>query len=110
MKCNHKKGILTLVFLPCLIFFYPLPSDGTSLQEINKRLRECIDFAASPSCGEALVLLEALQTKAVAEKNFSCQTNVLGLEAEIIMLGLDPNDRAGSFPLMKKVNELCSQF
>ncbi len=110
VELNQKKGLTILIYLSCLVSFFPLSIDASSLNEINTKLHECIASRELIPCRQALVHLEVLQRMAAAKKKFPCQTNVLGLQAELLMMSKPGNDLEVSFPLIKEVNEACSDF
>ena len=88
-------ALIALVFLLSLSFpsrpftYFSFFSSGVvsagfvSHQEINLLLDRC--FLDLSNCKEALVRIHSYQVKAGSDKEFPCQTRLLGLEANLLM-------------------------
>ena len=65
-------------------------------------LREC------PSCQQALLRTETLQRRAGAQNRYPCQTLLLGLQAEVVMVQLAVARGEKAFETLRESEQLCS--
>tara|TARA_B100000700_G_C14812946_1_gene746057 strand:- start:290 stop:580 length:291 start_codon:yes stop_codon:yes gene_type:complete len=61
-------------------------------------------------CQEALIQLEALQLKEASRENYSCQTRILGLQADVIMAMQDSKSKRSYKTIFDEVDEYCDNF
>ena len=82
----HQKKIQFL-FILYIYFFIPLTPllafDSIDYREIDMLAKSC--YKDTESCHEALLKIHEYQKNAARNKKFSCQTRLLGLEANLIM-------------------------
>tara|TARA_Y100001968_G_C19138866_1_gene610407 strand:+ start:300 stop:575 length:276 start_codon:yes stop_codon:yes gene_type:complete len=64
-----------------LSYCFSLGKERKILETVN----DCIVFKSVDVCREALIQIEALQIDQSSIENYSCQTRLLGLQADIIM-------------------------
>ena len=69
------------IFYMNLSYCFSLGKERKILETVNN----CIVFKSVDVCREALVQIEALQMDQASIENYSCQTRLLGLQADIIM-------------------------
>ena len=79
-----RNQILSIFFLYLFIPFTPLIAfESRDHLVIDRLVRNC--FRDTESCDLALSKIHNYQKKSAINKNFSCQTRLLGLEANLIM-------------------------
>ncbi len=80
-----RKNRYLIIFFMYLCFFVTpkLPSYSKVYEDINKLVKSCYEDVNS--CEDVLFKINQYQKNAVKYKKFSCQTRLLGLEANIIM-------------------------
>ena len=80
----EKIKFASVLFLYLLITFNPLIAKGSRhYLEIDKLVLKC--YEDKNFCKEALFRINDYQKNAAINKKFSCQTRLLGLEANLIM-------------------------
>ena len=84
------------------------PVHATSLQSVQPLLLACFRSANASSCGRALVLTEAIQRRAAERKLYPCQTLLLGLQAEVVMVQLAEQRGQKAFETLRESERLCS--
>ena len=99
-----KKFLLIYVYLHFFISFTPViayePRDYLLIEIL---VNNC--FNKTKSCYSVLSKINTYQKKAVRNKKFSCQTRLLGLEANLIMAmnnNLKRNDAKNIIQVLRK--------
>ena len=86
IRYSFRKNQFVFVFFICL--FIPLTRleafDTRDYLVIDKLVRSC--YKNTESCKVGLLKINNYQKNAAKKKNFSCQTRLLGLEANLIMV------------------------
>ncbi len=73
--------------------------------EIDKLVLRC--YKDIRSCKEALFKINNYQKNAAINKKFSCQTRLLGLEANLIMAMNSKFKRKDAKSIIKAINKYC---
>ena len=84
------------------------PVHATSLEGVRPFLLACFRNANANSCDRALVLTEAMQRRAAERKLYPCQTLLLGLQAEVVMVQLAQQRGQKAFETLRESERLCS--
>lgn len=85
-----------------------LPVQATSLSSVRPLLLHCFRTAHDPSCQQALLRIESLQRRAGAQDRYPCQTLLLGLQAEVVMVQLAVARGEKAFETLRESEQLCS--
>ena len=81
---SEKIKFASVLFIYILIPLNPLIAfESKEYQEINMLVSRC--YKDIKSCKEVLFKINDYQKSAAINKKFSCQTRLLGLEANLIM-------------------------
>ena len=82
---KHKKNKFAVVFfMYFIISLIPLIAiESSDFLAIDMLVRSC--YRNKKSCNKALLKINNYQKNAALSKKFSCQTRLLGLEANLIM-------------------------
>ena len=75
-----------------LLFFFEIEKlnvfafEFVSLSRLEILTKRCIDSKKTHDCMSALSFAEVLQNQAASRGNFACQSRLLGLESDLIMI------------------------
>tara|TARA_B100000579_G_C22337845_1_gene623557 strand:+ start:211 stop:537 length:327 start_codon:yes stop_codon:yes gene_type:complete len=102
-----KKIKLVFVFLIYLFIpLNPLMANGFKDHlEIDMLVRRC--YKDIKSCNASLLKINDFQKNAAINKNFSCQTRLLGLEANLIMAMNSNFKRKQAKTIIDYIKEYC---
>ena len=81
---------------------------AASLDGVRPVLLACFRGANPVSCDRALVLTEAMQRLAGDRELYPCQTMLLGLQAEVVMMQLAEQRGQKVFETLRDSERLCS--
>ena len=84
------------------------PVHAASLEGVRPILMACFQSANATSCDRALVLIEALQRRAADRQFYPCQTLLLGLQAEVVMVQLAEQRGQKAFETLRDSERLCA--
>ena len=84
------------------------PVHAASLEGVRPVLMACFQSANAASCDRALVLTEALQRRAADRQFYPCQTLLLGLQAEVVMVQLAEQRVQKAFETLGDSERLCA--
>lgn len=84
------------------------PVHAASLEGVRPILMACFQSANATSCDRALVLIEALQRRAADRQFYPCQTLLLGLQAEVVMVQLAEQRGQKAFETLGDSERLCA--
>lgn len=84
------------------------PVHAASLEGVRPVLMACFQSANAASCDRALVLTEALQRRAADRQFYPCQTLLLGLQAEVVMVQLAEQRGQKAFETLGDSERLCA--
>ena len=85
-------------------------SEVARMEGLTAFVVECITFRYKDSCDKALVKTEAIQHQAEIQRNYACQTTVLGLGAELAWLRFTRSSSTRAFSILKEASYLCAEF
>ncbi len=103
LKRKRLFYILTIYFS---FFSSGLVSAGLKQhKEINLLVDRC--FLDSSKCKEAVVIINSYQVEAASNKDFPCQTSLLGLEANLLMAMNNNLKRKKAYNIVKAVKKYC---
>ena len=108
MILNDRKKVVAfriLLSFFTLELFYFVYANQNSLVKIEVLVNECLNENNLVSCKKSLVSLEDLQVKAVKNRMYSCQTRILGLEADLIM---QTHGLIRAIPALERLDEVKS--
>ena len=84
------------------------PVHAASLAGVRPLLLACFMSANTSSCDRALVLTEAMQRRAADRQLYPCQTLLLGLQAEVVMVQLAEQRGQKAFETLRDSERLCA--
>ncbi len=99
------SGMVALV-----IGSFEAPVHAASLDEVRPLLLACFKSANASSCDRALVLTEAMQRRAADRQLYPCQTLLLGLQAEVVMVQLAEQRGQKAFETLRDSERLCADL
>ncbi len=104
---NEMKLVLFLSsFILSAIIFIPVRSQS-NFYLLQKLSTECFTSNRDNSCKKALVFSELLQREAASEKNYKCQTAVIGLGGYFVMRDLDGEKRDSLLRQFDYAESIC---
>ena len=80
-------------------------ANNKDIEKIEALVHNCLNENNLNSCNNSLFSLEELQVQAVKNKMYSCQTRILGLEADLIM---QTHGLIRTVPALKRLDEVKS--
>ncbi len=103
---NYSKSFWKLQILLGIAFnsLGVLANDLAALETLSN---ECFQTRSPLACRQALVEAETLQLEASYQGQYPCQTYLLGLGANLIMINLDPPKSKNSLEMLARVKTLC---
>tara|TARA_B100001250_G_C19692142_1_gene740806 strand:+ start:267 stop:626 length:360 start_codon:yes stop_codon:yes gene_type:complete len=103
---NHIIKLIFLLFLGFYNTYFYISKANTinSLADLSYR---CMRFKDMNSCKSALLQAEELQLKEGFKQNYTCQTRLLGLEADLIITIIESSDSNQSLKIIDDINEVC---
>jgi len=84
------------------------PVHAASLDGVRPLLLACFKSADASSCDRALMLTEAMQRRAADRQLYPCQTLLLGVQAEVVMLQLGEQRGQKVFETLRDSERLCA--
>jgi len=100
---------IKFVFILLVYFFIPLNPlmaiKSNDYMEIDRLVMRC--YKDLKSCKEALFKINDYQKNAATNKKFSCQTRLLGLEANLIMAMNSNFKRKESKSIIAAIKKYC---
>ena len=97
-----------LVPVMVLLSAWTAPAWPGSLDGVRPLLLRCFRTGHASSCETALTLIEALQRRAAARERYPCQTLLLGLQAEVVMVQWSEGRGEKSRNTMQASELLCA--
>ena len=103
------KRISILIFcLSSLNIFYI--KGYTREKNLTILTKECLSYGKRNNCKDALIELESLQLKESSNRNYSCQTRLLGLQADLIIVMHSLGRRFSQVKTIEEVKKHCPSF
>ena len=101
-----KNKFLSIFFIYFFIPFNPIIAfESRDYLAINLLVKSC--YENTGACKNSLFKINLYQKNAAINKNFSCQTRLLGLEANLIMAMNSNLKRKEATSIIQAVRELC---
>ena len=107
MKAKNFLLAITLLLLVERGQANSLAFEMDSLSELETLTKKCISSSLIQDCQHALSLAEVLQRQASSQGNYACQSRLLGLGADLLMVAFDAGRDKFVLPLFKEVQILC---
>jgi len=83
---------------------------ASSLQRLTPLAQDCFQFGNQASCRIALSFAEELQRSAAAKNRFPCQTMLLGLQADLVLVQLKAGRGSQAIAFLADLQNLCQGF
>ena len=98
------KALIGLAFGASL----PLPPVmASALDAIRPELIACFTTGGASRCARAMDLTEQLQRQAASRENFPCQTYLLGLQADVVMVQLSKGRGQQALESLEASDRIC---
>ena len=68
---------------------------------------ECRNTVQVGTCRQALFLTEVLQRQAASKGNYACQSRLLGLGADLLMISFDAVPKTSVLAILREVKTFC---
>ena len=81
-----------------------------AISKLGALSTQCFSESQLSACQRALTLAEVLQRKAAFKGSYACQSRLLGLGADLLMISFDEGRGGSSFEMLEKVQMLCSDL
>ena len=102
----NKNKIASILLIYLCIQLTPLFAfEYRDYLVIDKLVKSC--YKDIESCNSALIKIHSYQKKAAINKKFSCQTRLLGLEANLIMAMNSDFKRKESKSIINAIKKYC---
>ena len=102
----EKIKVVTVLFICIFVPFNPLiANEPKDYLEIDMLVLRC--YTDIKSCKEALFEINYYQKNAAINKKFSCQTRLLGLEANLIMATNSDFRRKEAKSIIYSIKKYC---
>ena len=85
-------------------------ASAASLRSVNPVALDCFRFERISSCQQALIRAEQLQRIASARNRYPCQTMLLGLQSDLVMVQLRAGRGRDAVKFLTTVNVQCQGF
>lgn len=79
------QGLIVIIYVAGMLSFALFAHAKGDLYGLYQLARECLVSREKKTCRLALIQLEGLQRAAAAQRNYPCQTRLLGLGSDLIM-------------------------
>ena len=101
-----KNKIVSIFFISLFIPLAPLPAfESKDYLVIDMLVKNC--YKETESCKKALFKIYNYQKNAEINKKFSCQTRLLGLEANLIMAMNSNLKKKDAKSIMQSLKKYC---
>ena len=101
---KYKYTLRLLLALSCSNIF---SVSALEINELQALVEPCFDLYRLKECRGSLTKLEDLQMKAVARENYACQTRLLGLQTDLMLIMNNPKRKASPLGMIKEVKRFC---
>ncbi|EAR19841.1 hypothetical protein ACLM44_12360 [Synechococcus sp. W2B2] len=98
------KGLIGLAFGSQLLM---IPAMASALDGIKPDLIACFTTGVASRCARALDLTERLQRRAANSERYPCQTQLLGLQAEVVMVQLSEGRGEQALETLQASDRVC---
>ncbi len=80
------------------------------LSDMTPLIVKCLELKDGESCINAVKRLENAQRHAASQGKYSCQTHLLGLEADLIMTILNEDRLKSAKFILQEIGKLCNEI
>ena len=108
-----NKNALIAITLFCLLgggWANSLAFETDALSDLESLSAECMNTSQVAVCRRALMRAEVLQRQAASIGNYACQSYLLGLEADLLMVSFQEDRNGSLFAMLKQVKMRCSDL
>ena len=103
-----KRGLLTILSFASVAYSISYSAaNSSSFSELSRLVLDCLNSEKGQVCRDALLEVEYIQSRAAAQRNYSCQTYSLGLGSDLILTRLAVDRSVSVLIMLEKVKELC---
>ena len=81
--------------------------EADSLLKLDSLSIECLQTRSVTTCRKALINAEVLQREAASRGDYPCQSRLLGLEADLLMLSFDDGRDDSELTILKEIKLFC---
>ncbi len=107
----HAKLLLLKLGFALTFLFLCADAKAVNYDEIHYLAKKCIQSRELSICKLALKKVEAYQEYASAMSRYACQTRLLGVQSDLIMVTLNaPNKKSSAFQMLAMANKACSKL
>ena len=106
-RLTKRFLLFLLIFSGIQIDIYRPVNSSDNFPVFRKLSSECFLISKIDSCRRALIEAERIQRRAGHQKNYPCQTEILGVEADLIMTELQQGRGQIAFDKLEGVDHLC---
>ena len=85
-------------------------AENNAILKLDALTLQCIRTSSSSTCQKALTYAEVLQRNAAAQGNYGCQTRLLGLQADLLMIGFKTVRTRSALLMLKEAKSLCKRL
>ncbi len=102
------RKVLIIVTMMLAFNFFENNAYAGNHHSLRSLTAKCIKLGELSTCRFALTSAEALQFQAASQGRYSCQTKLLGLQANLIMIILNSsNNKNEALLILNEVEEAC---
>ncbi len=80
------------------------------LDDLGKLSKECFRHRKQSTCRFALVIAETLQNKADESQQYECQSRLLGLSTDLIMISMGNSYPKSAWKMLQEVRVSCKDL
>ena len=95
------------LFLPMAAFVPLAPVWASSVGRLIPLVQDCFSTQRLSACEQALLQSEALQQRAADQDRYPCQSMVLGVQAEVVMVQLQAGRGKLAYETLNAVRQRC---
>ena len=105
---NKRFLICTMILLTFLESPYSaVATEKNAFKEMHSLSTDCIHTSQASACRGAKILAEVLQRQAASIGNHGCQSRLLGLGADLLMIDFKSGRGGAALNMLKEVKMFC---
>jgi len=81
-----------------------------ALSKLDSLSIECLKNTQVSNCQQALLQAEVLQRQAASDGNYACQSRLLGLGADLLMISFKAGRSGSVLKMLEEVKVFCRDF
>ncbi len=105
---NQLNLISFSLFLLCFFNYLNYISSAEMVGKLTPYIHRCIEYQSKYICKTAIIKTSSLQAIAVDKKNFACQTRLLAIEANLLMIMNKEGSIKETKNMLNEVNKKCN--